>query len=72
MTDVVVTLHTSRQYSKGLRDAMLAVELHGIFRCPVCYHLMPYPPNGYNICPVCDKEFGSDAKPVKNPKRLWP
>jgi hypothetical protein len=31
------------------------------FRCPVCgYPSLPYPPNGYHICPCCSTEFGND------------
>ncbi len=31
------------------------------FSCPVCfYDALPYPPEGYHICPCCGTEFGND------------
>jgi hypothetical protein len=32
-----------------------------IFTCPVCFFdELPYPPEGYHICPSCGTEFGND------------
>ena len=62
----------ARFWAKGQRDVLLEIERNGLWRCPECHHPMPCEARDYNICPVCNKEFGHDAPEHKVTKRLWP
>ena len=48
-------------WRKGVTDALDAAAANGLWKCPLCGHLMVHPPCDYTICSHCEVEFGNDA-----------
>jgi hypothetical protein len=65
-----MTTEEIKFWRKGCKEAFEAIAENGLWRCPECRGLMPWPPKDYNICPMCDVEFGSEV-PEREGERLW-